>query len=224
MNKHESRDAAGGESVRRRVPAIVLIVGVVWFLVAFAVVGAGWIAELRPPWPQIVLFGITAGLATAYWQIPPFRAFATAVDLRWVIGFHAVRLVGIVFLVLGGRGLLPATFATPAGIGDIAVAVGAIAIVLLWRWGTTAAARGWWAVVLRLWNVFGCADIFMVVFSAARHGLRDPASMHALLAFPLGLLLTFFVPLIIATHLLLFWRLANRSGQSRSAATRLMRE
>jgi hypothetical protein len=46
-----------------------------------------------------------------------------------------------------------------------------------------------------------------VILTAATQGLADPPSMRALLELPLSLLPTFLVPLIIASHLLIFVRL-----------------
>jgi hypothetical protein len=50
-----------------------------------------------------------------------------------------------------------------------------------------------------------------VVFTAARLALADPASMRALLVFPLSVIPTFVVPVIIASHVVLFARLRARS-------------
>ena len=57
------------------------------------------------------------------------------------------------------------------------------------------------------WNVLGLLDILGVVGTAARLALAEPGSMRALLQLPLSLLLTFVVPIIIATHLVLLSRL-----------------
>ena len=46
---------------------------------------------------------------------------------------------------------------------------------------------------------------------AARLAAADPSSMRALLRLPLSLLPTFLVPLLIATHVWIFVRLARRS-------------
>src|SRR5437868_4690458 len=63
-------------------------------------------------------------------------------------------------------------------------------------------------LLLLFWKNLGFTDILFVVSTAARLGLADPQSMKALTRLPLALLPTFLVPIIIATHLLLFFRLA----------------
>jgi hypothetical protein len=62
-----------------------------------------------------------------------------AVELRWLVAFHLTRFVGIYFLILGNRGNLPQGFAKPAGIGDIVIALGAVA--LLFALGRDGALR-----------------------------------------------------------------------------------
>jgi hypothetical protein len=59
------------------------------------------------------------------------------------------------------------------------------------------------------WNSFGLFDIVLVVMTALRVGLRDWQSMAALRELPLSLLPTFFVPLIIVSHILIFIRIAR---------------
>jgi hypothetical protein len=146
---------------------------------------------------------LTALVLLACWKIGPIRAFALNVDLHWLVLFHVTRFfAGAFFLMLCQRGQLPCTFARPAGWGDIVVAVLVLAVL-----GST---RTHFAKTLLLtWNTLGLIDIIFVVFSALRFGLKDWQSMHALRELPLSLLPTFLVPLIIASHVLIFVRLAR---------------
>ena len=70
--------------------------------------------------------------------------------------------------------------------------------------------------LITIWNVVGLVDILMVVVTAARLGLSEPASMRALTVLPLSLLPTFLVPLIIATHILIFARIRRENAMSRN--------
>ena len=64
--------------------------------------------------------------------------------------------------------------------------------------------------------VLGLADILLVLATGVRLGLRDPAAVDGFVRMPLVLLPTFLVPLVLATHVLLFGRL--RGGGRRAAA------
>jgi len=188
---------AAAKSGGRLYPAI----GLTWFMVALALGGSGRLTQLRPPAPQLVLLGLTAALIVAGATAPGFRHWLAGINLRQIVAFHIFRFVGIYFLVLYARGELPFAFAVPGGWGDIAVAAGALVLVLL---VPNLGARRPWVLA---WNILGLTDILYVVLTASRLALADPDSMQALLRLPLSLLPTFFVPLIIASHIYLLRRL-----------------
>lgn len=158
----------------------------------------------RPPAPQILIAGLTAALLTAVVLVPGLRRRAAAVDLRAVVALHLTRFVGVYFLVLYGRGELPYAFAVPGGWGDIAVAGSAGVLLAAVR---PAGVRGRWLYLG--WNLLGLIDILGVVGTATVQGVADPESMRALLRLPLSLPATFLVPLIIASHVLIFVRLGR---------------
>jgi hypothetical protein len=169
----------------------------------FAVGLAGWFHNASAPAVAAIVWALTALVLIACWKISPIRAWALNADLRWLLLFQLTRLVaGVYFLVLCWRGELPCAFARPAGWGDIIFAVLALAVIAVMR---TEFAK----TLLLFWNTIGLIDIVFVVFSALRFGLRDWQSMHALRELPLSLLPTFLVPLIIASHVLIFVRLAR---------------
>ena len=177
----------------------------VWLLAAYAIGASGLLRFARPPVPQVLIVGLTAAILVLFWTPGLFRRWALTVDVRALVLIHVTRFVGIYFLVLHGRGELPYPFAVPGGWGDIAVATAALAVGLASRPDTTTGRR-----VIMGWNVFGLWDILFVVVTATRLGLADPQSMRALLRLPLSLLPTFLVPIIIATHVIIFWRLLSR--------------
>jgi hypothetical protein len=175
-----------------------------WLLAAVLVGRSAWFAALRPPAPQLILVGLTIGLLTAARLWPPLRQLVTTVDLRALVLLHVTRFVGFYFLALHARGELPWTFAVPGGWGDNTVAATALLLVLLVRPDSSGGRRAYLA-----WNVLGLLDILGVVLTAVRLALADPGSMRALLRLPLSLLLTFVVPIIIATHVLMLARLTR---------------
>jgi len=182
-----------------------VVVGLLWFLVALGLGATDRVASWRPPVPQLVLVGLTGLLVAAVVALPRFRRWLLALDLRWLIALHLTRFVGIYFLFVYYRdGTLPRAFAVPGGWGDIIVAT--LAFGLLAAGGDLEPKR--W--LIGLWNTLGLIDILFVVATASRLARADPDSMNALLRLPLSLLPTFLVPLLIADHVVMFWRMASR--------------
>ncbi len=179
-----------------------------WLAAAIPVARSGALARLEPPGPQLVLLGLTAAFLAIARLWAPLRRVAATVDVRALVAVHASRLVGLRFLALHARGELPWAFAVPGGWGDAAVALVALALVAL-----VDPARPGGRRLYAAWNLFGLADILGIVATAARLAITVPGSMRALMEGPLGLLPTFLVPLIIATHVVLLARLrASRPG------------
>jgi hypothetical protein len=167
----------------------------------FAVGLASWFQNASAQAVALTVWTLTVLVLFACWQITPIRVWALDIGLRWLVLFHVTRLfAGAYFLVLCQRSQLPCGFAKPAGWGDIVVAVLALAVI--------GATRSEFAKkLLLIWNMLGLIDIVFVVSSALRFGLRNWQSMHALRELPLSLLPTFLVPLVIASHILIFVRL-----------------
>ena len=174
-----------------------------WLALAVLAGASGVLGGVRPPFPQLVLASLTFALLGLVRWVPSFQAWALTVDIRALVLFHLTRFVGVYFLVLHARGELPRAFAVPYGIGDIAVAVAALGVAALAPRGGRAARA-----IYGVWNLVGLVDIVAVVVTATRLGLADPASMRALTVLPLSLLPTFVVPIIVATHVVIFARLA----------------
>ncbi len=180
----------------------------VWFLLALAAGGAGLLTSARPPFPQLLIAVLTGFLLICCWAVKPLREWTTTVEPAALVWLHVTRYVGFYFIYLLKRGELPEAFAKPAGWGDIAVATTAL-IVAFYRPPPVGEGRK----IYLFWNILGFVDIVLVVITAARVGIANPDSLRALIQLPLSLLPTFLVPLILATHLLLFWRLWKLSDQ-----------
>jgi hypothetical protein len=184
--------------------AAIAVVGLLWLVAAVAVGASGPLQTLQPPAPQLIVAALTAAVLVAIAVVGPVRRWALGVDVRALVALHVTRLVaGGWFLVLYHRdGQLPYAFAVPGGVGDMLVALLAVALL-----ATTSPLTARGRRLYAGWNVLGLVDILFVVATAARLGAADPGSMRPLLRLPLSLLPTFLVPLIIASHLLLVRRL-----------------
>lgn len=179
---------------------IVTLVLLGWL--CFAVGLSGWFHNATAPAVAATVWTLTALVLLACWRIPPIRLWVLNVDVSWLVLFHLTRLfAGAYFLLLCQRGQLPCGFARTAGWGDIIVAILALAVVGAMRVKFAKA-------LLLIWNTIGLVDIIFVVISALQFGLKDRQSMHTLGELPLSLLPTFLVPIIIASHVLIFVRLA----------------
>src|SRR3990167_4118485 len=180
----------------------VLIFACAWLLAALIAGASGLFVSLGPPFPQAVLPGFVIVELLVFAFSPGFRNWCLSVDVRALVLFHLTRFVGIYFLILYSEGRLPYDFAVRGGWGDIAAAAGVLILVLFVK---PAGKTGW--TLYLLWNVLGIVDILFVVMTAARLAFSEPGSMGELLRLPLNLLLTFVVPIIIFTHMVIFVRL-----------------
>ncbi|MEL6615542.1 MAG: hypothetical protein AAFQ43_07380, partial [Bacteroidota bacterium] len=181
----------------------VLLTLTVWLLVASGVGLLGLYEGAPAPVIGATNAVLVALTLIAVVRIRGLRTWAEAVSLRPLVLYHLVRFVGIAFLVLYARGVIPGAFALVAGWGDIAVAVLAIPAALLCVPVSTRAR--WWGLLA--WNAFGLADILLVLGNGMRLGLADIAEMAWITVFPWTLLPTFIVPLVITTHVWIFVRL-----------------
>jgi hypothetical protein len=187
-----------------------VVVLVFWLIVALVASLTGLLLRLAFPIP-ILGTAITVLVLAVLWLSPTWRQRALANGPAPLVTYNLVRFVGFYFLWLYGLGLLPRNFAVPAGWGDLLVAALAIPLLLLRDW-----TRGRRRVFLLAWNVLGLADILMVVANAARMARADPDFQHAFASMPLSLLPTYIVPLVIASHALIFYWLWRpvRPGQA----------
>src|SRR5262249_23002717 len=110
--------------------------------------------------PDIARF-LTLGLLVGTLPLlisPAFRQLVRAIPAPGLIGVHAIRVLGILFLTLLDMRLLPAEFALPAGYGDIAVGLLALGLVYL------LSKRNSYSRALAVgWNVLGLLDFVVAL-------------------------------------------------------------
>lgn len=210
----------------RRSATVAVSVGVVWG--AWAGVSAALAANgaYNPnavvPWLAVAVLGaFVAALLAA--RIPVLHrilaAPGTTDRLSWP---HAVRVLGVLFLIAMAQGALPAVFALPAGLGDMAVGVGAL---LLMRRRTPG--RAVWLNVLGLLDLVVALTLGFVGGLSAHPILAVTPSTVAMTLLPLALIPTAVVPLDSALHVLSLIRLRAATrvpAASRSARRAAMSE
>lgn len=192
----------------RDLTAVVLIL---WFLLA--VVGS-WLGVFdstpRPP----ILLALAAVVPVAlfgfvYLRSARFRQFLLSLDLRTLTLVQTWRVGGLVFILLYQQGLLPGVFALPAGWGDFAI--GITAPLMAWSWRPPFPHK-----TFVVWNALGLLDLVMAVTlgllaSATPIGvLAGEATTRPMGQFPLSLIPTFFVPLLVICHLICLSRVGKR--------------
>jgi hypothetical protein len=114
---------------------------------------------------------------------------------------HTFRVAGLAFLVVMALGHLPAMFAVPAGLGDIATGLAAPFVARRLARGTGRAGAVWF-------NALGLADLVVAVSMATLATLLlGQASTAPLRLLPLALVPTTAVPLAVALHVVSLGRL-----------------
>ena len=182
----------------------VIVVLVVWFALIASLGAAGAFVGLPKTPPIAVGLGVGAPLLLFFAWLrlsPSFREFVLSVDLRIVASMQAWRWAGFGFLALYAHNVLPAVFALPAGLGDMAVGITAPWMVfgLIHHPGFATSSK-----FIR-WNVLGIVDLVVAVSIATLSatlatGAPGEISTAPMAMLPLVLIPTFLVPLFLMMH------------------------
>jgi hypothetical protein len=169
------------------------------FLITFTSLGLGLLAGILP-----LLIS------------PVFRQILRAVPETWLVGIHAARLTGFLFLALMDMKLLPAEFALSAGYGDMTVGLLALGLVYL------LAKRKPYARALVIgWNLLGLLDfvsalttggIYIVPFATqlAASGISTIYLNYVLIVPSFG------VPLYASLHIYSLFQMFSSRGARES--------
>ena len=172
-----------------------------WYL-ASGIIAAhgGYVAHLgrQVPWMPVVVVAFPV-LLLALSRIPAVRRALSAPEMpgRLVLP-HAFRAIeGVVFLIAMFIGLLPALFAIPAGLGDVAVGIAApfVARKLAQGTGRRAAFR---------FTVLGITDLVTALVLGGLTGfqlINVTPSGQAISDLPLVLVPTAAVPVLLVLHI-----------------------
>jgi hypothetical protein len=192
-----------------------------WFAASAVIAGHGWYhARLGHgvPWMPVAVVG-SFGTLLALRQIPVVaRALAAPGTLSRLELPHSFRAVeGTAFLVIMALGHLPALFALPAGLGDVAAGLAApLAARWLARGGSQRAA---------LWfNAFGMTDLVVALTLGTLTGFQlvnVTPSGAPISELPIALIPTAAVPLLFALHVTSVSALRRAQRAPRPAAAPL---
>lgn len=144
--------------------------GVGLFLTAWLVVRL--LLQVSPPGGRVlganatvafVVLGMVAG-TLPLWISSTFRQIIRATPPTWIIGFHAGRVIGGLFLALLDMQLLPPEFARPAGYGDVLVAMLSIVVVYL-----LATEKPYARTAAIAWNLLGILDFLVALITGVTY-------------------------------------------------------
>ena len=140
---------------------------------------------------QVVLSFVVYGLVARWYVSPRLATLPLAAALQPLLVLHALRHMGMVFLVPTVVGpALPASFAVPAAYGDLLAGLLALAAMGALRARSSIAIPLTW-----LFNVVGLLDLI----NAFYQGLSKNVLLGAAYYIP-----TFIVPALVITHLMIF--------------------
>src|SRR5262249_17662707 len=192
-----------------------------WVGLAGAVAGAG---ALSNPLTVLAMFGmpLVAGAAIVLGVTAARRAFS-AIPLPVLIGLNAVRLGGILFLMLALAGRLSGPFPYFAGVGDFVT--GALAIPVAWLAARESSLR---ERSIAAWNAFGAVDLIVAVTLGliSRNGsplqlIHAGVGSAAMQTLPWAFVPMVLVPFFLIVHGVIFARMGARrldTVDSRSAS------
>jgi hypothetical protein len=149
-----------------------------------------------------LVFGYVAWLLCFGAYILPWLRSMERFDAHRVIAtLHSFRFFGLVFVVPGVVGNLPAGFATGAAYGDFAT--GMLALLAL---ATVRVRPLFWAFVAAF-NLVGVVDLLVAYYNAIMAGLPAIAGeLGATYAIPI-----IYVPILMITHVVaLYWLLRSQ--------------
>jgi hypothetical protein len=172
-----------------------------WFTASAVIAGHGWYhARLGHgvPWLPVAVAGFL-GTLLALRRIPVVaRALAAPGTVKRLELPHSFRVIeGTAFLATMFLGHLPALFAVPAGLGDIAAGIAAPLVARRLAQGGGRRAALWF-------NAFGMTDLVVALTLGALTGfqlLNVTPSGAPISELPLALIPTAAVPLLLALHI-----------------------
>lgn len=181
-----------------------------WILASALLAGAGVYHEpsgQSAPWFGAAFAGTLIALLLAT-RIPAIsRMIADPASPALLALPHTLRIIGVTFLIVMFLGQVPAVFALPAGLGDMATGIAAPFVAMRLAREPRRTAHAVW------FNALGLADLVIALTIGFLAGLGPwqlidvTPTTEALSLLPLALIPTTAVPLAIALHIVSLARL-----------------
>ena len=199
---------------RRRVGTTVAVVAgtawASWVLASAALADAGVYrfapAKAQPWLPAAMTVSIAAVLLAS--RVPAVSRILGQPDALWRLTVPQIfRVEGVTFLIVMALGKLPAVFALPAGLGDIAIGLEAIYVARSLARGVVG-RRAVWFNILGLLDLAVATVIGVTAAPGVAHVLSLSPSTAQIGLLPLVLIPTTVVPLAVALHVLSLRKLA----------------
>lgn len=210
---YASATAAGtGRVIAIRVAAGTGVLLGAWLLAATALAGADVFRQdpgEAVPWIGVAIAGsLTAWLLAA--RLPAVSAaLADPAAPARLAAAQSFRVVGVVFLVLMALGHLPAAFALPAALGDIAVGIAAPFVAARLARRPDRRTGAVWFNLLGLFDLIVAVAIGFLAAPGPFRLLELTPSTEPMSLLPLALIPTVAVPLAVALHLVSLRRLGT---------------
>jgi hypothetical protein len=122
-----------------------------------------------------------------------FRELVLTADLHLIVAIQSWRFAGLGFLALYAHKVLPAMFALPAGLGDMAIAIAApwvlVSLIRRPRFATSTAFAAW--------NVLGILDLTAAVSSGALNSVLATGAAGEITTGPMALLPLLLIPVYL---------------------------
>jgi hypothetical protein len=186
-----------------------------WIAASALIASHGWYRAL--PWFPVAIAGYL-GLLLALRQIPMVTRALAAPGMSGRLELaHAPRVAGVAFLLYLAFGHLPALFALPAGLGDIAAGIAAALVARRLSQGSGRRGALWF-------NAYGMTDLIVALTLGALTGfglLNVTPSSAPIAELPLALIPTATVPLLFVLHIAAVSALVRAQRTSLPAAAPL---
>ncbi len=147
------------------------------------------------------------------------RSALMAIPMPLLIGVNAMRVLGVLFLLLAAVGRLSGPFPYSAGFGDIITGAFAVPLAL-----SVARSRKLPVSAITRWNIFGALDLVAAVALGITSAAGSPLQLihagvgsEAMQYLPFCLVPTVLVPFYLITHAIVAAQLRVRSTAAASS-------